>query len=70
MEKTEGEEMKTQEEREDDIMQLFDSILSRLNELRKRETQTDDEIVFTDKEKGIAIKDYCETYKDEITYFD
>jgi len=59
-------EDKTQEEREDDFKQLFDSILKRIQEDRIHP----DEITITDSEIGKAIKDYCKTYKDTIIYKD
>lgn len=56
--------MKTDEDREEDFIQLFHSILSRINEKRNK----DEQINFFDREVGEAVQDYVKTYLDYIVY--
>lgn len=58
--------MNTTEEIEGDFRQLFESLLSRINDNRTKDTQ----IIILDREIAEAVKDYCGTYGDYITHID
>ena len=57
--------MKTQDDIEEDISALFESILERMNEKR----QDKDRYVILDKEKIIAIKEYVKDHPHDYVVF-
>jgi hypothetical protein len=59
---------KDNEDTVDDIFVLFGSILSRINEYRKKRGLI--EVAITDSERGRAIRDYVNTYPNDKIIWD
>ena len=57
--------MKSQDDIEEDIYALFESILGRMNEKR----QDKDKYVILDKEKRISIKEYVKDHPNDYIVF-